>query len=200
MLASINLLPWREQRRRDHAQRFLILLGLSVLVSGLIQYSLSWSLTEQQTEQQRRLDLLQRYSQQLDARLSQWQALEQRHEMILGRLSVIESLQVQRSKMTRLMNVLPPLIPEGVYADRVSISGQKVVMSGISETTSHLATMLNRLEQTIGLSEVEMHSIVHDKRRFGQKYQSFHVSFSFTPQLDTPSQRSSNMLNGGKYD
>ncbi len=52
-------------------------------------------------------------------------------------------------------------------------------MSGISDSTARLATMLDNLEKSPQLSEVGMHSIVSGNRRFGKQFQSFKVSFLF---------------------
>ncbi|GAL15063.1 type IV pilus biogenesis protein PilN [Vibrio astriarenae] len=57
------------------------------------------------------------------------------------------------------------------------MNGVLVEVTGISDSTARLATMLDSLEKSPQLNNVEMHSIVHDKPRFGKKYQTFKVSF-----------------------
>ncbi|NMS18763.1 PilN domain-containing protein, partial [Vibrio parahaemolyticus] len=45
--------------------------------------------------------------------------------------------------------------------------------------TARLATMLDNLERSEAIYDVEMHSIVHGKERFGKAFQTFTVSFMF---------------------
>ncbi|QSA19091.1 PilN domain-containing protein, partial [Vibrio furnissii] len=71
---------------------------------------------------------------------------------------------------------MPQLIPEGVYVDKIKMNGQEIELSGISDSTARLATMLDNLEKSDQLSEVGMHSIVAGNRRFGKQFQSFKVS------------------------
>ncbi|WP_252589896.1 PilN domain-containing protein, partial [Enterobacter sp. JH8] len=85
---------------------------------------------------------------------------EQEHKAILTRLGVVESLQLGRNKTTDFMNLMPELIPEGVYVDKIKMNGQEIEMEGISDSTSRLATMLDNLERSRSLKGVEMHSII----------------------------------------
>lgn len=55
----------------------------------------------------------------------------------------------------------------------------EIEISGISDSTPRLATMLDNMERSAKLLDVEMHSIVHGKARFGKEFQTFKVSFMF---------------------
>lgn len=179
MLHRINLLPWREQQRTAHKQRFICLTFACLILSLLVQSGVGFYIELQQRIQQQRLDLLQTHVAKLDFTIQKLEKVAQDHQALFVRLKVVEELQAQRNKTTELMNLLPRLIPEGVYIDKLKMSGQQVEMSGISDTTSRLATMLERLENSVQLQDVTMHSIVHDKTRFAKKFQTFSVSFNF---------------------
>ncbi|NNN45693.1 MULTISPECIES: PilN domain-containing protein [unclassified Vibrio] len=179
MLHTINLLPWRETQRENYRQHFIHLLILGVLLALGAQW-LAGSYFEQQNQQQQgRLDFLNQHIRQLDQRLNALKVTEQEHKALLTRLNVVEALQQKRNKSTEFMHLMPDLIPEGVYVDKIKMNGQEVEMSGISDSTARLATMLDHLEKSPQLSEVGMHSIVSGNRRFGKQFQSFKVSFLF---------------------
>ncbi|MGD8111427.1 PilN domain-containing protein [Vibrio sp. TRT 17S01] len=193
MLHSINLLPWREELRERHKKRFLSLLILGILVGIGIQWGIGLYISNETEKQQSRLSYLNSYIAELDRRIAALKQVEQDHAALLTRLAVVEKLQKQRNKTTDFMNLMPGLIPEGVYVDKIKMGGNEIEIAGISDTTSRLATMLDNLEKSSKLNEVEMHSIVHGKVRFGKKFQTFKVSFNFlTDELpQTPE-------NGGK--
>lgn len=182
MLHSINLLPWRDRQREKHKRRFIGLLVLGVLCAVITQWLIGGYLVQQAQQQQSRLSYLNAYIGQLDNRIHSLKEAEGEHKALLTRLSVVEQLQKERNKTTDFMNIIPPLIPEGVYVDKINMDGQHVELSGFSDTTSRLATMLDKLEKSTVLKDVEMHSIIHGKERFGKKFQTFNVSFSFQPQ------------------
>lgn len=183
MLHNINLLPWREQLRRRHKQRFFGLLVATLTLAGLVQWFASHYLLSQAQLQQSRLTYLHHYIAKLDQRINQLKGLEQDHKALLTRIEAVEQLQRLRNKTTDFLNALPRFIPQGVYVDKINISGHQIQISGLSETTSRLATMLDKLEKSSLLSNIEMHSIVHGQVRFGKKFQTFNVSFDFQSSL-----------------
>lgn len=188
MLHSVNLLPWREELRARHKQRFVSMLVLGVFIAVFLQWGIGVYFQQQEQAQQARLQYLNSYIAQQDREIEALKKVEQEHKALLTRLSVVEKLQEKRNKATDFMNVVPSLIPEGVYVDKIKMNGLHVRISGISDTTSRLATMLDNLESSPVIRDVEMHSIVHDKPRFGKKFQTFKVSFSFAPETTVTSE------------
>ncbi|MCG6213987.1 PilN domain-containing protein [Vibrio furnissii] len=179
MVHDINLMPWREARREAHKRRFAGLCVLAVLIALGLQWGAGAYIDRQTQVQQQRLDFLNQHIRDLDSQIAALKVTEQEHKALLTRLSVVESLQQKRNKTTEFMNLMPQLIPEGVYVDKIKMNGQEIELSGISDSTARLATMLDNLEKSDQLSEVGMHSIVAGNRRFGKQFQSFKVSFLF---------------------
>ena len=179
MLYRINLLPWRESQREEHRRRFISLVALGMLVAVGIQWGVGKFFEYQQDQQQDRLDYLTHYIAELDQRIEAMKIAEQEHSKILERLKVVEGLQNGRNKTTEFMNLMPAVIPEGVYVDKIKMNDLEIEISGISDSTPKLATMLDNMERSAKLNDVEMHSIVHGKARFGKEFQTFKVSFMF---------------------
>ncbi|MCS0219781.1 PilN domain-containing protein [Vibrio alginolyticus] len=179
MLYRINLLPWRESQREEHRRRFISLVALGMLVAVGIPWGIGKFFEYQQDQQQERLDYLTHYIAELDQRIEAMKIAEQEHSKILERLKVVEGLQNGRNKTTEFMNLMPAVIPEGVYVDKIKMNDLEIEISGISDSTPKLATMLDNMERSAKLNDVEMHSIVHGKARFGKEFQTFKVSFMF---------------------
>ncbi|EJL6726911.1 MULTISPECIES: PilN domain-containing protein [Vibrio] len=179
MLYRINLLPWRESQREEHRRRFISLVALGMLVAVGIQWGIGKFFEYQQDQQQERLDYLTHYIAELDQRIEAMKIAELEHSKILERLKVVEGLQNGRNKTTEFMNLMPAVIPEGVYVDKIKMNDLEIEISGISDSTPKLATMLDNMERSAKLNDVEMHSIVHGKARFGKEFQTFKVSFMF---------------------
>ncbi|MFH4749582.1 PilN domain-containing protein [Vibrio harveyi] len=179
MLYHINLLAWRENQREEHRRRFLSLIVLGVIVALGVQWGIGKFYQYQQDQQQQRLDYLAHYISQLDKRIEAMKIAEQEHSKILERLKIVEGLQNGRNKTTEFMNLMPSVIPEGVYVDKIKMNDYEIEISGISDSTPRLATMLDNMERSAKLLDVDMHSIVHGKARFGKEFQTFKVSFMF---------------------
>ncbi|EKO3991189.1 pilus assembly protein PilN [Vibrio fluvialis] len=186
MLHNINLIPWREAQREAHKRRFVGLCVLALMVALGVQWGAGFYLDQQTQAQQQRLAFLNQHIHQLDAQIAELKVAEQEHKALLTRLNIVESLQQKRNKTTEFMNLMPQLIPEGVYVDKIKMNGEEIEISGISDSTARLATMLDNLEKSAQLSEVGMHSIVSGNRRFGNQFQSFKVSFLFHASAHKP--------------
>lgn len=192
MLHDINLLPWREEKRQEYKQRFYGMVVLGVLVAIGLQWFGSLYIDHLKTQQKARNQQLQAYVQELDKQLINLKAIEAKHKSILTRLRLVESLQNERNKTTNFMNLMPELVPEGVYVDKMKMNGRDVEIGGISDSTARLATMLDNFENSAWLMNIEMHSIVSGKVVFGKKFQTVKVSFRFESKplevgLDKPS-------------
>jgi len=179
MLHNINLLPWREAKKLAHKRRFTYLIVFGVAVAFSFQWLGSWYLEGQRDIQQQRIDFLNQHIAILDKRISALKQAESQYRDLTSRLATVESLQRRRNKTTQLMDLIPQLIPQGVYVDQMSMNGHAIEISGISDSTARLATMLDLLENAPLISDVEMHSIVSGSVRFDKQFQSFKVSFLF---------------------
>ncbi|UTT83706.1 PilN domain-containing protein [Vibrio pelagius] len=194
MLHQINLLPWRDELRAQHKKRFIQLVILGILIAVMGQWAIGYYFQQEKARQQARLNYLDQYIGQLDKQIRALKVAEREHKAILTRLDVVESLQSGRNKTTHFMNLMPELIPEGVYVDKIKMNGQEIEVSGISDSTARLATMLDNLERSPLLENVEMHSIVHNRKRFNKEFQTFKVSFDFV----SPAVEQTQVLNRAK--
>ncbi|WP_234495066.1 PilN domain-containing protein [Vibrio maritimus] len=176
-MALINLLPWREEQRNQRRQGLMLMLITATFV-GYVSAYFAMVKTEGEVSAQRdRVDYLQTAIQGYRDEIKALSTATKELETLEARLDYVEKLQRQRHQTIAVMNLLPTLIPEQVYVDKVRMEGVSFKLSGIGESTAVLAQMLDRFEQSKVINSVEMHSIVHNRERFGNKFQSFQLSF-----------------------
>ncbi|WP_051868412.1 PilN domain-containing protein [Vibrio sp. ER1A] len=176
-MSVINLLPWREQQRRHHRQRFVIL-NITAVLGGYFICTLALHHFESEVAiQNQRVVYLQKAITEQRLRMNQLSDVATQYENLLQRLELVQTLQAERGKTTAVMNLIPALIPQGVYIDKIRMRGKRFKLFGISENTALLAEMLERFEQEPTVSYVEIHSIVHGHQRFDKSYQAFELSF-----------------------
>ncbi|SON50934.1 PilN domain-containing protein [Vibrio tapetis] len=193
-MTSINFMPWREYRREQYRQRFFFALIFVVAISILVQWLAGYFLIKQQSIQLARHAEIKAHIHYLDQQIRTLDKAKSNHKSIVTRLDSVETLQHSRNKVTQFMNLLPTLIPEGVYVDKIDMNGRLVEINGISDSTADLATMLDRFERSGAVEEVEIHSIVSGKALFGQIFKTFKVSFVL---LSTPKEGSDELARSG---
>lgn len=180
MIDKINLLPWREEKRRLHRQRFFSLLGGAVAVAVLLLLGGASYSGQQQLVQQERNRHLQQEITRLERKLELLPELEKQREALNQRLGVIAEIQQERNRVTHLLSILPGLVPQGVYLDDVVLAADRIAVNGIGDSNGRLATMLSNAEVSEWFKDVTMHSIVATKGKKNQDLTRFKASFIMT--------------------
>lgn len=180
MIDKLNLLPWREQRRKQHKQRFVGLLMASIALAIVGNGAIAEYIENQQRQQQSRNDQLQHELNSLEQRLAFLPKLDKQRDAIELRLKVIADIQLSRNRVTQLLNQLPEVVPAGVYLDGVNLASQRVKVDGFGDTNGHLAALLGKAEQSPWFNNIEMHSLVTTKGQNKQQKSQFNASFDLT--------------------
>lgn len=181
MMEKLNLLPWREQQRRQHRQRFYALMAATCLmvvasVGGAHAY-----LAGQQVIQQGRNQQMAQAIAALEHQLSLLPKLERQRLAFRERLAVIGEIQQERNQVTHLLNLLPTLVPQGVYLNQVTLAARRVTLKGEGDSNGQLAMLLARAEQSPWLNDVAMHSIVAAGGKDEHATIAFNASFMLMP-------------------
>jgi len=126
-MARINLLPWREELRRERQRKFMMSL-LVTAVLGVILTFLVGTVYDQKTGHQNlRNNLLQAEIHKLELRITKINELERTRASLLTRKQIIEQLQASRSMTVELLDQLAKSIPIGVTLLTVKPTGRRLV-------------------------------------------------------------------------
>ena len=107
-MPRINLLPWREQQRRERRLGFYAALGTAAAVAAVAAfatYLLFGSLIDRQEARNARLHAEIRL---LDRQIEEINDLEQQKQNFISRMQIIEMLQAAGSKVVLAGMTLPP--------------------------------------------------------------------------------------------
>ena len=145
-MARINLLPWREEQRKDRQRQFLTSL-LITTVLGVVLVFLAGAVFDQKIKRQQfRNDLVKSEIQKLEVRITRIDELERTRERLLSRKQVIESLQASRSITVELLDNLAKSIPVGVTLTTIRQQGSSLALAGSSQSNARVSAYLRELE------------------------------------------------------
>ena len=138
----INLLPYREERRKRRKQAFFAGIALSLLV-GVGVLGLGWLLLQQQIDNQKqRNDFLVRENAKLDDEIKSIASLRQEIDDLVRRQKAVEALQGERNLPVSMLNELVRLAPEGVYLTAVKQNDRTVEVTGLAQTQERVSEFL----------------------------------------------------------
>ena len=191
----INLLPYREERRKRRKAAFFAGLGLAALVgAGLVvaAYLLLEFLTQEQREHNQ---YIQSAVTQLESQIKDIANLKAEIESLKSRQKAVEDLQTDRNTPVQLLNDLARLAPEGIYLTAIRQDNKLVTVSGIAQTNERVSEFLRNVSRSSewlekpDLLEVKLANVTtntRDQRRLLDF--SMKVSIKAPPSEATPGQ------------
>ena len=138
----INLLPHREEKRRQRKRAFFAGIAVSA-VAGLAIVGLWFSVVQQMIAgQQSRNDFLKTEIARLDAQIKDIANLRAEIEALKARQKAVEDLQTDRNLPVHLLSELVKQTPEGIYLTAVRQNGPLINVNGIAQTNERVSEFL----------------------------------------------------------
>jgi type IV pilus assembly protein PilN len=155
-MARINLLPWREERRKLRQKEFLTMVGFSAIAAIAIAFLISSYYGSQISGQTERNDFLRDQTAQVDKQIKEIESLDQQKSRLLARKAVIEQLQANRSKMVHLFDSLVRTIPDGVVLTSVKQAGDELTLEGRAQSNARVSVYMRTLEGSGWMTRPEL--------------------------------------------
>ena len=138
----INLLPHREERRRQRKRLFFIGLGASAAAGALLAV-LWYGAVQQLTQiQQARSNFLRAEIGRLDGQIKDIASLRTEIEGLKARQGAVEDLQLNRNVPVQLLDELVRITPEGLYLTSIKQTDGVVLVSGVAQTNERVSEFL----------------------------------------------------------
>jgi len=146
-MLKINLLPWREEARRERQRQFLYSLVGTLVLGAILVLVVGLFFDQKISIQEARNQKIQTEINRLQQRIDRIAELERTRNRLLSRKQIIEQLQASRSLTVELLDKLAKTIPVGVTLTDVRQQGQAVTLLGTSQSNARVSAYLASLEE-----------------------------------------------------
>lgn len=113
-MSKINLLPWREELRKELNKKFAFefgkTIGLSLIVVIMVHFYCYYRITVDESN----INYIRNETKKIDGKISELTRLRENKRKLLEKVHVIQMLQADRFSVVRLFDALPRVIPEGI--------------------------------------------------------------------------------------
>ena len=158
-MAHINLLPWREELRKQKQQEFGIIAVSSAVLAGLIVLLAHFHVDGLINDQKQRNAYLQSEIVILDKRIGRIKELEAMKQNLLARMNVIQELQGSRPESVHLLDELVRTLPEGVHLKKFSQKNKSLTMTGIAESNARVSDYMRKIDTSEWLTAPRLNVI-----------------------------------------
>ena len=145
-MARINLLPWREEARRERQRQFLYSLMGTLVLGAILVLMVGLIFDQRISHQESRNQQIQVEINRLEQRIARIRELENTRDRLLSRKQIIESLQASRSLTVELLDKLAKTIPVGITLTNVRQQGTRLTLLGTSQSNARVSAYLQSLQ------------------------------------------------------
>ena len=145
-MASINLLPYREQRRQRLRNQLAAGLFAGIMLTVAVLFLMNYALLRRQEIQMaRNKDLTQKIAllKTKDRFLRESVA---KQDALVARLHTLQSLQTNRLKALEFLEGIMSVIPDEVFLSRVVREGDMVVLSGFAASSRAVSEFMRQIQ------------------------------------------------------
>lgn len=145
-MTRINLLPWREQRRKEQDRQLISIgLGAAVMMVLILVYAFL-HVTALIDEQNRRNDFLKEQIAVVDKQIAEIKEIEKKRAALVARIQVIQKLQEDRAQIVHMFDDLARRLPEGVYLSTLKQQGQSFTLTGTAQSNARVSDFMRKLD------------------------------------------------------
>src|SRR6202167_5602347 len=144
-MPRINLLPWREQLRRERKLAFFVSLGVAAGAAAVVAFVAYLLLGAMIDAQDQRNERLKGEIKVLDKQIEEINDLEAQKQRFIARMQIIEKLQRSRPEVVHLFDELVKAMPDGTYLTSIKENGNKLKLEGIAQSSTRVSTLMRNI-------------------------------------------------------
>jgi type IV pilus assembly protein PilN len=145
-MARINLLPWREELRKQKKKDFLLSIGVAVFVTLVILVFVHLHIDGMQAYQEQRNQMLNEEITHLDQKLGEIKNIEDSKNKLLAKIDLMQKLQESRPEAVHLLDEIPRTTPDGVYLTKFTQVGQELSFEGKSQSNARVSAFMRQID------------------------------------------------------
>ena len=144
-MMRLNLLPWREQRRKELDKRLIRDAALAWTGVLVVLFYIHMQLGDVVAHQQARNAYLQQQMTLMAAKIHKIALIKKKRAALLARMHVIQELQMDRMMIVHSFNSLARDVPPGVYLTSLAQKAESFTISGVAQSNERVSQFMRNL-------------------------------------------------------
>ena len=162
-MAHINLLPWREEKRKEQQKQFASIAFLSVVFVGLVILAVHLQYSNMIEYQNSRNAFLKREIAKVEKQIKEIENLNKEKQRLLARMEVIQQLQHNRPEIVYLFDEMVRIIPDGTYFTSFKQNNKALNIEGLAQSNARVSALMRNMEASDWFANPMLKIIQADK-------------------------------------
>ena len=183
-MARINLLPWRETRRREQQKEFFTLMGIAAALCAVVVLLTHFEINGRINHQERRNQYITNEIKILDDKIKEIKKLDSTRQALIERMEVIQNLQATRPGIVHLFDELVTTLPEGLHLSSLKQTDNSLQIAGKAESNARVSSYMRNIEESEWLANPSL-GVIETKETELARISDFNLTATQTnPNID----------------
>jgi len=147
-MPRINLLPWRDQQRKERKLGFFVALAAAAVCALLVAFAGYLMFESMISAQESRNQRLKAEIKTVDRQIEEINDLESQKQRFISRMQVIDKLQRSRSEEVHLFDEVAKTIPDGTYLTSLKQNGRTLKFEGVAQSSTRVSTLMRNISSS----------------------------------------------------
>jgi type IV pilus assembly protein PilN len=184
-MPRINLLPWREDERKERKIAFTVAVGVSALAAAVATFAVYLMFGSMIDAQERRNEQLRAEIKKLDQQIEEINDLESSKQKFIARMEIIEKLQRSRPEIVHVFDEIVRTLPDGVYLTSVKQTDKRFKFDGVAQSSTRVSSFMRNIDGSDWLRNPELEVVQTTKDKGpGSNFTLYAQQVSTAPQDD----------------
>ena len=159
MNQGINLLPWREARRRRQRRQLWTAIVVICIVAASVFATAWWTQSEEISFQRSRNAYLLREIRKVQTQLEEIDQIKQRKKALVARMTIIRQLQQEKVGIVRTLDNLVRALPEGLYFVSAKRSRGSFNLEVSAQSNDRVSELMLNLNSSVSFGDAHLEVI-----------------------------------------
>ena len=172
-MTRINLLPWRDELRKQKQQEFIIGIVLVACASVALVFSIEAYLGSLIEEQQDKKRIVNAKVAEVNLITAKIKDIETQNGVLQNKRSAIQTLQTSRPEIVHFIDAIARVTPDGVYLTKLKQDNARVELKGKTESNARVSAFMRNVEANQWLIDPDLNIIKGSNKNKSGKLSDF---------------------------
>src|SRR5689334_22320649 len=145
-MPRINLLPWRDEQRKERKVKFMVALGVAGVAALVVTFGAYLMYGSMIDGQEARNEKLRTEIKKLDQQIEEINDLESAKQKFIARMEIIEKLQRSRPEIVHVFDEIVKTMPDGVYLTGVKQTDKHLKFDGVAQSSTRVSAFMRNID------------------------------------------------------
>jgi type IV pilus assembly protein PilN len=179
MTTHLNLLPWREIRRKEQDRQLLTVAAGAWVLMVLAVFYAHLHVTHLIDDQNRRNEFLKGEIAKLEKEITEIKEIKKQRQALIARMNVIYQLQGDRTQIVHVFDDLVRKLPEGVYFKALRQRGKHFTLDGTAQSNARVSALMRNLDSSEWFANPNL-DIINVQQKGGDRVSTFKLQVNQT--------------------